>query len=277
MRGGKRWCFTLNNYNGSDLDNCRQFIEINCRYGIVGEEVGESGTPHLQGFINCRESYDLASLKIKLGSKFHFERARGTDSENRRYCSKDGQYWESGSCDRTENGSNTLNLGEAFIRHMDERKPLRGFMESYPSLWLKHGSTMLRNYFMCKPLIQRPSVGCMWIWGCPGTGKSKQAHTTFPDAYIKDGRSIWWNGYNLETEVIIDDLAPKSIDINHLLRWFDRYKCYIQTKGGMMPLYATTFVVTSNFPPEDCYKCDDGRDHPQIDALLRRISVKHKV
>jgi len=277
MRSGKRWCFTLNNYNGSDIEDCRKFIETRCSYGVFGEEVGESGTPHLQGFINCRESHNLASLKVLLGSKFHFERARGTDRENRRYCTKDGKYYESGSCTGSSNGSSPVSVGEAFIRHMDERRNLREFMELHPCAWLKHGSTMLRNYFACKPLIQREGVGCMWIWGPPGVGKSRHAHSTFPDAYIKDGRSIWWNGYNLETEVIIDDLAPKSIDMNHLLKWFDRYKCYVQTKGGMMPLYAITFVVTSNFPPEDCYKLDDGRDHPQLDALLRRLNVVHKV
>lgn len=79
----------------------------------------------------------------------------------------------------------------------------------------------------------------------------------------------------LESEVIIDDLGPKGIDINHLLRWFDRYKCYVETKGDIVPLYADTFIVTSNFKPEDIFKEDDGSEHLQIPALKRRIKFIH--
>lgn len=70
--------------------------------------------------------------------------------------------------------------------------------------------------------------------------------------------------------VIIDDFGPNGIDINHLLRWFDRYKCLVETKGGMLALLADTFIVTSNFHPEDIFKTFDG-PHPQLPALLRRI------
>jgi len=47
----------------------------------------------------------------------------------------------------------------------------------------------------------------------------------------------------LEKEVIIDDFGPGGIDINHLLRWFDRYKCMVETKGGMIPLIADKFIL----------------------------------
>jgi hypothetical protein len=64
-----------------------------------------------------------------------------------------------------------------------------------------------------------------------------------------------------------------GIDINHLLRWFDRYKCYVETKGGMVPLLADKFIVTSNFTPEECFTDGLGVVHPQINALLRRVNV----
>lgn len=81
----------------------------------------------------------------------------------------------------------------------------------------------------------------------------------------------------LEKTVIIDDFGPKGIDMNHLLRWFDRYKCNVEVKGGMVPLHADTFIVTSNFSPSECFRLENGEEHPQIAALLRRISVEHHV
>lgn len=45
-----RLCFTLNNYTSREFDLIKQTpVSV---YGIIGEEVGENGTPHLQGCMN---------------------------------------------------------------------------------------------------------------------------------------------------------------------------------------------------------------------------------
>lgn len=132
---------------------------------------------------------------------------------------------------------------------------------------------MLRNALTLIRPESRPNIHVRWIWGAPGVGKSRFAHEEYPDAFIKDPRTKWWSGYMLEKEVIIDDFGPQGIDINHLLRWFDRYKCTVETKGGMVPLLADKFIVTSNFEPSDCFKDKEGVPHPQMDALYRRIEL----
>jgi len=104
-------------------------------------------------------------------------------------------------------------------------------------------------------------------------GKSRRAHEELRNAYVKDPRTKWWNGYLGEKECIIDDFGPQGIDINHLLRWFDRYKCMVENKGGMMPLLCDKFIVTSNFHPVDVYKDKEGVIHPQTDALVRRLEI----
>lgn len=89
---------------------------------------------------------------------------------------------------------------------------------------------------------------------------------------MKDPRTKWWNGYLFEKSCIIDDFGPGGIDINHLLRWFDRYKCFVENKGGMLPLLVVRFVVTSNFPPEKIFSFG-GEPNAQLPALMRRINV----
>ena len=87
-----------------------------------------------------------------------------------------------------------------------------------------------------------------------------------------------------EPTCIIDDFGPGGIDINHLLRWFDRYKCTVETKGGVMPLLVETFIITSNFHPSQLFKetkyvmnnnISESSDceHPQLPALMRRIVI----
>ncbi len=44
---GRNWCFTINNYSTDEFDNIKKWIENNCKYGIIGEEIGKNNTPHL--------------------------------------------------------------------------------------------------------------------------------------------------------------------------------------------------------------------------------------
>lgn len=69
----KRWCFTINNPRDEDMRHIREMLtEVNCDFAIVGREVGENGTPHLQGFVNMK-------VKRRLTPRNHFESARGSD------------------------------------------------------------------------------------------------------------------------------------------------------------------------------------------------------
>jgi len=45
----KHWCFTINNYTAEEATpDTSQFF-----YLVIGKEVGENNTPHLQGTCNC--------------------------------------------------------------------------------------------------------------------------------------------------------------------------------------------------------------------------------
>lgn len=86
-----RWCFTLNNYTAEEHKELIDKLSA-CNYRwIIGEEVGEQGTPHLQGYFDTDNRVRPSSLKLS-HKRTHFERARGTDLENYKYCSKEGKY-----------------------------------------------------------------------------------------------------------------------------------------------------------------------------------------
>ncbi|QDJ95281.1 replication-associated protein [Capybara virus 37_cap1_578] len=277
-RRATNWCFTINNPLPVDYDNlCARLdtADVNAKYWIAAREVGSGGTPHIQAFVSFRDRHDLHHVRDLIDPRGHYEIARGSASQNRSYCSKDGDFREGGTQPPAAAKKSRDDLGREF--RVSISKGLGGILEfadTNPGVWYFSGHNLLRNSLAVMRPTERPSISVKWIYGAPGVGKSRFAHETLPNAYIKEPRTKWWNGYYGELECIIDDFGPGGIDINHLLRWFDRYKCLIENKGGMLPLNVVTFIITSNFHPRDIFKWGD-EVHPQLPALERRCTMIH--
>lgn len=107
------------------------------------------------------------------------------------------------------------------------------------------------------------------FWGRTGTGKSKRAwEEAGVQAYSKDPRTKWWDGYKGEKSVVIDEFRG-TVDISHVLRWLDRYPVRVECKGSSRPLLAETVWITSNLDPRSWYP---DLDAASVDALLRRLT-----
>lgn len=98
-----RVCFTVNNYSLEDVDNFVKYCEGNEKvlYAVAGLEIGEQGTPHIQGYIHLDMDPQKGGIKFwksELPFKSaHFSTARGTDIQNQAYCTKDGPFFEHGT------------------------------------------------------------------------------------------------------------------------------------------------------------------------------------
>lgn len=91
-RGNTRsrlWFFTLNNYEEDDID--RIIRSIGRAEYCIGKEVGESGTPHLQGCVKWENARRFNSVKEMIGERAHIEKCRGW-MESVEYCMKEGDY-----------------------------------------------------------------------------------------------------------------------------------------------------------------------------------------
>lgn len=96
MSRSRHWCFTLNNYTQDDFDRFLTTPE-GLTYCCVGKEVGESGTPHLQGFLSYRHPQRLSSLRSSwFTGRAHWESAR-YPYQAAEYCKKEGDFVEHGN------------------------------------------------------------------------------------------------------------------------------------------------------------------------------------
>lgn len=296
----KAWCFTINN-----VDECLPQTEENAeqwfaeqfvsylsyperrsliRYTCFQLEIGQTtGRRHCQGYIYLQSARRLGFVKRLIGEfgidtiygrqlSPHIERSRGTPQQNREYCSKAdtavvGTYREIGELPRQGARSDLTELAEAIAEGGD----IHDIAAQFPTEFIKYskGIQALKTALSSKPRSPSVDPTVYWWFGPTGTGKSRLAFETYPDAYIKMPTNKWWDGYESQTTVILDDYRPTMCPFHELLRLLDRYPMKVEFKGGSTELQATTFVITTCERPELLWQ---GKTTEMIDQLIRRLT-----
>lgn len=134
----RHWCFTLNNYVEDDITELPN-LSPKYKYLVVGKEVGDSGTPHLQGFVSFPNRVRVSSLHLWFSGRAHWEVAK-SPANAATYCKKDGDFLEYGIspvASRKGQGkrSDLHDLRDAIKGGETDRKRLR---EDYPVVCAKY-------------------------------------------------------------------------------------------------------------------------------------------
>ena len=295
----KAWCFTINNVDAcaqESADSSAWFTEafegyLNFperrsifRYCCFQLEIGgATARRHCQGYIYLQSARRLAFVKQLIGGfgvhteygrelQPHIERSRGSPDQNRAYCSKPESsvpdtFREIGTLPRQGARSDLTELAEAIAEGTD----MADIATTFPTEFIKYakGIQALKTALSSKPRSAAVEPTVYWWFGPTGTGKSKLAFETYPDAYVKMPTNKWWDGYVDQKEVILDDYRPSMCPFHELLRLLDRYPMKVEFKGGSTELQATTFVITTCERPELLWQ---DKTSEKIDQLIRRIT-----
>lgn len=81
-----RWCFTLNNYTKEEYSSIVLCFNEKSKLYIIGDEIGEKGTPHLQGYVEFKSK--IRPLGLFEFNRIHWEKCKGSREDNIKYCSK---------------------------------------------------------------------------------------------------------------------------------------------------------------------------------------------
>lgn len=258
----RSWCYTLNNPTFAETSAME---ELNCRYQVIGHERGESGTYHLQGYIEFGKVMRLSACK-KINERAHWEPRRGTREQARDYCMKEDWEefgdWESG-------GQGKRNDLEALMARIREGANDREVMEEQPE-------TVARNLrFMEKyrGVVERDEtkifreVNVEVHHGDAGTGKTRYVHEKCPDVFtVNCDEAFPFNGYDGEDAILLDDFYG-DIKYHALLRVLDGHQYRVNTKGGHRYARWTKVFITSNKSPAEWYRAG------LTPALARRLNV----
>jgi len=282
LMSNKNWCFTVNNYTQAHVETLTE-VATNAaiQYLIFQGEVGEQGTPHLQGFVQCKTRRALRPMQTLLGcGPIHLEPMRGTAQQASDYCEKaEGQ--EAGPwCFGEMVGKGKRNDLVVFLEAMRERVLTPNQVEDeFPLIAAKYPrfENRLRNRFEEEKIDFSPFIpytnwqaglweACLtacdtrrtikWYFDGPGgSGKSLFAVGlgVLRIAYVITGgkhQDILY-AYNREPVVIFD--LPRDFEDRVPYNLMELFKngYYLKSKYESVPFYFSIphVIIFANFYP----------------------------
>lgn len=260
MSRTRNWVFTINNHSDVEREACQN---LECSYIVVGEEVGASGTPHLQGYVEFANAKTMSAVKKLLGGRAHLEPRKGTPLQASDYCKKDGMFTERGNLSQQGKRSDLHEVAD-----LVRERGIEGVIDEVPHMFIKYAKGIERlNELYMRPRTEKPKV--VWLWGKSGVGKTREAFNVPDDATVYSwNQTKWWNGYAQQFRIVIDDFTFDKTDssFRYLLKLLDRYHLKVETKGGMVEINSPEIYITSEFPPDTWFESGNS-----LNQVLRRL------
>lgn len=272
----RRWCFTAYPNKHTLL-----FNEEWMNYMIYQWEITPTtGELHQQGYFETKKKITYGGLKKLLHKSIHYEHSKGTQTEAIDYCkdtSKKEKVIKNGFGDRItsacykyiESGKK-IKVGErtdiaGYVQKIKEGAKEKDLAddESTVDIWARYPGIYKRYKQLENASKPKPWPMVIVIVGAPGVGKSRTAHLIAKNLgsyYVMTGNYRWWEDYNNETSIIMDDYEGQ-LQTKDLLQLWDRYKCKREVKGGTVYITSENFIVTCN-----------SIDWINHDAIKRRIA-----
>lgn len=294
---GNRWCGTYNNYVSADEPKI-WFEQAEGAIGgiLVGKEVGESGTPHLQIYLELTKNPRNKNGRSKkwmidhTNKKVSWRVARGSKEHNEMYCKKENDWYLIGALvgDKRAETSEVnaekarevkkdmmLEIQKEIENGVSDQVLKKKYFKWYArheAFFVKYRSGLLKSQrdFQTKLII---------IVGPPGTGKSHRARKIaramgggFYVQSIQNGK-FWLDGYDPDDPemqvVVMEEFDGSTMRPQLLLRLADKYPLRVEYKGGSVEFKAKLIIITSNKLPRDWWS-EEAMPKDMYDALMRR-------
>ena len=263
MARSRAFVFTINNWTDEDLNAVKA---LQCEYCICGAEIGEKGTPHLQGYVYFKLQRTFKSMSKKL-SRAYIAVAKGNAVQNIEYCAKQSIVYETG--ERPKQGKRTDLQG--IVKLIDDGATMEQIVRESTSIQSVKAAEMVMKYLE-KPRNFKPTV--LWFYGDPGKGKTREAINILGGVgnYFRVLNGKWFDGYDKHENVLWDDFDDEEISWKRLLVLLDRYDVRVETKGGTRQFLAKKIIITSTKHPLEYYRMINE----DMGQLTRRIDeIRH--
>ena len=280
----KRYCFTINNFitKGILPEDLLAGASGGCTYIVFQHEVGDNGTPHLQGYIEFGKRQRFSSVKKMIGGNCHLEAAKGKPEQNRTYCTKAGRIggpWEHGDISQVSQGKRTDM--DQIAEMVADGETLRDIAVSYPGQYMRYGKGIREYKSLVNPVPVRTVKPHVTVyWGLAGSGKTTKVISevnrlglgeVYYPTYREQGKCYSWTNYNNEPVVVFEDFYGQ-MPYSSMLNLLDRTP---QTVSGLYCelVFNSPFIYfTSNKKPSTWYNLAAIKQVSTL-ALMRRFDI----
>lgn len=251
------------------------------------EKAPTTGKLHCQGLICFKSGRKMNFVKKTLGNDPHVEicKALGKAIE---YCKKEESRilgpWEHG--DAPKEKGEKKGMSELY-EDIKTGKRASVMLEEDPCIARHDRAIKFMKFIVSESTSDRQFTGVTVyvFWGATGLGKTFAAVNTMctdSDYYIleppSDGQPLWFDGYEGQKILIMDDFSSKFCNAEMLKRLLDKYKMKVPIKGGFAWANWNKVIITSNYAPRHWYYQGQGQVAFDPAPLKRRIhEIRHFV
>lgn len=281
------YVFTLNNYTETEVTEIQGG---DYSYIVYGKEVGESGTPHLQGFVRFESAKTMSAIHKLKGWKRTALKPAEKPLSAIDYCKKGEQShseWEAEGVKGSTYGLNA-DIWERGEFKQGKRSDLNQVYEKVkggvsvdevaweePDAYGKCFKVLdkLEDIRLRKTFRSEMTEG-VWLYGKTGCGKSELVYSNFDlsKSYSYPYDNGWWDGYRQQENVILDEFRGQ-VAFNELLRMVDKHPNYFVRRRNRepMPFTSKKVWITSSMCPQEVFKNLHAND--SLTQLYRRFKI----
>jgi len=193
--------------------------------------------------------------------RWYIEPCKGNAESNIKYCMKENDFIEIGESPRQGKRSDIKIAKEMAIAG----KSMKEIVLEVNSFQAIRCAELVKKYVETQRNFK---TYVYWFYGPTGGGKSRCAQEMFPEAYWCMSTGKWWEGYDGQEVVVINDYRKDFCKFHELLNLLDRYPMRVECKGGSRQFTSKTIVITT---PKDPVTTWENRTDEDLGQLMRRI------
>lgn len=241
----RNFCFVYHNWTPDVIEKLRAWSQIT--YACIGEEIcPDTGTPHLQCYVECKQQVLRTTFQNVVGKPIHAKPRWGTPEQAANYCKKDDKYHEWGEINKQGRRSDL----EVVRDIVTEGSSMRNIcvcpeITSAPAL---RSAELMMKYI--EPLRSIAPIEVVWAYGDDAIDR---IYEDAGEEEIYEPLTLnCWEGYDAHDTVHLRLPDIDSLkDARLFEKYLDKYPFRVNNKGASRQARYTKLYISTPYDELD--------------------------